>query len=71
MKISVNKLKAGKIIVFWYNNYLYADNIKAVTLAGNCYVDSFISTVKYHNIVDVVESYDEFRLNEEAGKYNK
>lgn len=69
--IRYNRLRSAKIIVFWYDYCIYADKVKGVTLAGDCYVESFNSKIKNHNIVDVVDSYDEFRINEEAGKYNK
>ncbi|KXK47576.1 MAG: hypothetical protein UZ05_CHB002002200 [Chlorobi bacterium OLB5] len=65
----INKLKAGKIIVIKAPAMIYADYVKAVTLSGNCYVENSIGTIKPHQIIDVLDSLEEYRQNDKAGKY--
>ncbi len=68
-----NKLKpaAGLYIVWKSNGYAIPGYVKAVTLAGHCYVDypGINGTIKSYQIIDVVETYEEYKKNNQEGKY--
>ncbi|HMQ79199.1 MAG TPA: hypothetical protein PKE39_04440 [Ignavibacteria bacterium] len=65
------KPAAGLYIVWRIRGYITLGYVKAVTLAGNCYVDypGIEGTIKAHQIIDVVRTYEDYKENEKAGKY--